>query len=211
MCSLFFPSRPSFCKYVFQLRGGGSGHRTQALEQESAICIQTQPWTCFSEPHFFACKMAVTGRLPLLGGSREVLHESACTLCGKEQQQPQFFPAHLSQRRVPAPIHHTGPNPELSLVLTLPHSHQTTHRRELRISPALSPPPPAPRSTLRSSPVPGLRRGLPAHVLTPTLASLQLVPGKAAGVIFSRCKSNHVISPVPASLKASRDFLLFSG
>lgn len=142
MCSLFFPSRPSFCKYVFQLRGGGSGHRTQALEQESAICIQTQPWTCFSEPHFFACKMAVTGRLPLLGGSREVLHESACTLCGKEQQQPQFFPAHLSQRRVPAPIHHTGPNPELSLVLTLPHSHQTTHRRELRISPALSPPPP---------------------------------------------------------------------
>lgn len=73
------------------------------------------------------------------------------------------------------------------------------------------PPPPAPRSTLRSSPVPGLRRGLPAHVLTPTLASLQLVPGKAAGVIFSRCKSNHVISPVPASLKASRDFLLFSG
>lgn len=73
MCSLFFPPRPSFCKYVFRLRGGGSGHRTQALGQESAICIQMQLWTCFSEPHFFARKMVVTGGLPLLGGSREVL------------------------------------------------------------------------------------------------------------------------------------------
>lgn len=49
-------------------------------------------------------------------------------LCGKEQQQPRFFPAHLSQRRMPAPISHTGPNLEMSSVLSLPHSHQIIHR-----------------------------------------------------------------------------------
>lgn len=90
-----------------------------------------------------------------------------------------------------------------------PRTLHLTGRRCLA-STARQPPDPAMIHTWLSS-LPRLHRGLPADLLTPTLASLQLVPGTAAGVIFSRCKSNHVISPVPASLKASKDFLLFSG
>lgn len=60
-------------------------------------------------------------------------------------------------------------------------------------------------------PGPGLHRGPLVGLLIPTLASLQLVPDMAARVIFSRCKCNHVISPIPASIKAFKDFLLLSG
>lgn len=110
---------------------------------------------------------------------------------------------------MPAPISHTSQNPESSSILTLPHSHPNNPSpKTLNLDcqrPSITLPDPC--CHLQGPPAPGP----PAGLLIPTLASLQLVPDMAAGVIFSRCKSNHVISPIPASIKAFKDFPWLSG